>query len=243
MTEQPPLIFTSRREKGVCCESTLNSRLISSKSLSFTHFPKNASATPLESHTFKTKDLKPFRFTHLQKSGGGSPHLATVVIPSEPAIFAGDEGSQHSEDREPQPANHKSPVTNAELLRLSHLTSTLKNFASATPLDSALTLKRASKSFTSNTYEKHTQGEGGLVAQAEPVLSTVERACDVTRFGWLALNALGKGHQSRVTNHRSPVSPASLTLLVNPAIKLALPFLFARLYTLPEESCVRRIEE
>src|SRR6266704_3624865 len=30
-----------------------------------------------------------------------------------------------------------------------------------TPLDSALTSKRASKSFTSNTYEKHTQGEGG----------------------------------------------------------------------------------
>src|SRR6266705_5024939 len=29
------------------------------------------------------------------------------------------------------------------------------------PLDSALTSKRASKSFTSNTYEKHTQGEGG----------------------------------------------------------------------------------
>ena len=38
---------------------------------SFTHFPKNASATPLESHTFKTKDLKPFRFTHLQKVVGG----------------------------------------------------------------------------------------------------------------------------------------------------------------------------
>ncbi len=235
MTEQPPLIFTLRREKGVCCESALNSRLFSSKSLSFTHFPKNASATPLESHSFKTKDLKPFRFTHFQKSGGGSPHLATVVIPSEPAIFAGDEGSQRSESREPQPANHKSPITNAELLRLSHLTSTLTNFASATPLDSALTLKRASKSFTSNTYEKHTQGEGGLVAQA--------LACDLTRFGWLALNALGKGHQSRVTNRESPIPSASLTLLVNPAIKLALPFVFARLCTLPEESCMRRPTE
>src|SRR6266852_4650748 len=33
--------------------------------------------------------------------------------------------------------------------------------ASANPLDSALTSKRASKSFTSNTYEKHTQGGGG----------------------------------------------------------------------------------
>src|SRR5713101_3639726 len=33
--------------------------------------------------------------------------------------------------------------------------------SSLTPLDSALASKRASKSFTSNTYEKHTQGEGG----------------------------------------------------------------------------------
>src|SRR5216684_4471130 len=147
MTEQPTLIFTLRRDKGMCCESTLNSRLFSSKSLSFTHFAKNASATPLVSHTFKTKDLKPFRFTHLQKSGGGSPHLATVVIPlalrhegSEPAVFAGDEGSQRSESREPQPANHKSTVTNHESLRLTPLTSTLAKFAPATPLDSALTL-------------------------------------------------------------------------------------------------------
>ncbi len=243
MTEQLTLIFTLRREKGVCCESAFNSRLFSSKSLRFTHFPKNASATPLESHTFKTKDLKPFRFTHLQKSGGGSPHLATVVTPSEPAIFAGDEGSRRSESREPQPANHKSPVTNTESLRLSPLTSTLTNFASATPLDSALTLKRASKSFTSNTYEKHTQGEGGLVAQAEPVLSAVEGACDLARFAWLPLNVLGKSHQSRVTNHQSPISPASLTLPANPAIKLTLPFVFAHPCTLPEESCMRRPTE
>ena len=44
------------------------------------------------------------------------------------------------------------------------LTSNLRS--PLTPLDSALTLKRAAKSFTSNTYEKHTQGEGSLVAQA-----------------------------------------------------------------------------
>ena len=134
-------------------------------------------------------------------------------------------------------------VTNHESLRLSHLTSTLTNFASASPLDSALTLKRASKSFTSNTYEKHTGGEGSLVAQAEPVLSTVEGACDSTSFGWLALNILGKSHQSRVTNHQSPVPPASLTLPANPAIKLALPFVFARLCTLPEGPCIRRPTE
>ena len=130
------------------------------KLFSFTHFPKNTPATPLESRTFKTKDLKPFRFTHLQKSGGGSLRLATAVIPSEPAISAGDEGSQRSERREPQPANHESPVTNHEFLRLSHSTSTLTRFASASPLDSALTSKRAAKSFTCNTYEKHTGGGG-----------------------------------------------------------------------------------
>ena len=40
----------------------------------FTHFPKNTSATSLESHTFKTKDLKPFRFIHFQERvvGGGA---------------------------------------------------------------------------------------------------------------------------------------------------------------------------
>src|SRR5712692_248742 len=173
-TIQPVMVVLSEhREPKDPSESCKPFRLI--------HFRKNASANPLESHTFKTKDLKPFRFTHFQKSGGGSPHLAMVVIPSEPTIFAGHEGSQRSESREPQPANHKSPVTNAELLRLSRLTSTLTNFASATPLDSALTLKRASKSFTSNTYEKHTQGEGGLVAQAS--------ACDFTRLPVAATTA------------------------------------------------------
>src|SRR2546422_5025742 len=40
------------------------------KLFSFTHFTKNASANPLVSHTFKTKDLKPFRFIHFQKGGG-----------------------------------------------------------------------------------------------------------------------------------------------------------------------------
>src|SRR2546427_1271189 len=50
--------------------STVNSRLFSSNSFRFTHFRKNASANPLESHSFKTKDLKPFRFTHLQKKVG-----------------------------------------------------------------------------------------------------------------------------------------------------------------------------
>src|SRR2546427_10424641 len=43
---------------------------VAPKPFTFTQFAKNASATPLDSHTFKTKDLKPFRFTHLQKEVG-----------------------------------------------------------------------------------------------------------------------------------------------------------------------------
>src|SRR5216684_517059 len=100
--------------------STVNSRLFCSNSFRFTYFRKNASASPLESHTFKTKDLKPFRFTHFQKKGGGWFPLSNIQ----------------------------------------HLTSDLRS--SLSPLDSALTSKLASKSFKSNTYEKHTQGEGGL---------------------------------------------------------------------------------
>ena len=52
------------------------------KLFSFRHFPKNTSANPLESHTFKTKDLKPFRFIHFQKKGGGG---SAVLTPGSPA--------------------------------------------------------------------------------------------------------------------------------------------------------------
>jgi hypothetical protein len=38
-----------------------------------TQFRKNASVTPLVSHTFKTKDLKPSRITHFQKTVGVTP--------------------------------------------------------------------------------------------------------------------------------------------------------------------------
>src|SRR6266581_8586638 len=108
------MVVLSERSEPKDLSQMPNKPHIAPKPFSFTHFHKNTSANPLDSHTFKTKDLKPFRFTHLQKNGGGSPHLAAVVIPSEPAIFAGDEGSRRSESREPQHANHKSPVTNAE---------------------------------------------------------------------------------------------------------------------------------
>src|SRR2546422_2601776 len=51
--------------------STADSQLFSSNFLSFTLLSKNASANPLVSHTFKTKDLKCPVFPHFQKSGGG----------------------------------------------------------------------------------------------------------------------------------------------------------------------------
>src|SRR6266581_3150300 len=53
--------------------STADSRLLCSNSFRFTQFRKNASASPLESHSFKTKDLKCPVFTHFQKKGGGPP--------------------------------------------------------------------------------------------------------------------------------------------------------------------------
>ena len=98
-------------------------------SFRFTHFRENASANPLESHTFKTKDLKPFRFTHFQKKVGWTPcfppdaHLQSPVYPE-----AGR-------------------VTNQKSLRV-------------TPLDATLTSERAAKSFSCNTYKKHTGGRG-----------------------------------------------------------------------------------
>src|SRR5712692_10794134 len=133
---------------------SLDFQLFSVNSFRLIHFRKNAPANPLVSHTFKTKDLKPSRFIHFQKKGRGSPHPANAVIPSEPAILAGDEGPQRSEGREPQSANHESPVANHESLPLSALTSTLTNFASATPLTSALTKTKDLKSFIINTYKK-----------------------------------------------------------------------------------------
>ena len=131
------------------CASTLRSN-----SFSFTHFRKNASATPLVSHTFKTKDLKPFRFTHFQKNGRGRVPLvaqASACVGTRycPSSSRGDS------------ACFGLSTVDCQLSALSPLTSTLTKNASASPLDSALTSKRASNSFTSNTYEKHTQGEGG----------------------------------------------------------------------------------
>src|SRR5712692_6892364 len=130
------------------------------KLFSFTHFRKNASATPLVSHTFKTKDLKPFRFTYLQKKGRGWVPLSNL---------------------QPHTSNLRSSLS---------------------PLDSALTSKRAPKSFTSNTYEKHTQGEGSPWGQ-------------------------NTNHESPVTTHESRTYPQSSTPLLSPehptGVKYILP--------------------
>src|SRR6266478_4880241 len=67
---------------------------------SFTQFRKNTSANPLVSHSFKTKDLKPFRFTHFQKKGGGTPRHGRHEQ-------VGDSASP----RQPRTTNHESLVT------------------------------------------------------------------------------------------------------------------------------------
>ncbi len=45
-----------------------------------TQFRKNASVTPFVSHTFKTKDLKPFRITHFQKMWGGACARSGILL-------------------------------------------------------------------------------------------------------------------------------------------------------------------
>jgi hypothetical protein len=64
--------------------STVDCRLFSSKSFRITYIHKNALANPYGSHTSKTKDLKPFRITYLQKTagwqGGKGPGLRVSVF-------------------------------------------------------------------------------------------------------------------------------------------------------------------
>src|SRR5713226_764327 len=103
------------------------------KLFSFTHFAKNVSANPLVSHTFKTKDLKPFRFIHFQKKGGGLPLIlspakgtchadATLLSKSRP-VETGHLPS--AANHEPQVYPEGRRVTNHQTLHLSPLTSTL----------------------------------------------------------------------------------------------------------------------
>jgi hypothetical protein len=126
--------------------STADSQLFSCNSLSFTLLSKNVPANHLESHSCKNKGLKVPCFHTLTKNIGGRG--------SGPGLRAID-------------ARHRNRCPARKMGVLSNLQPHTSNLRSSlTPLDSALTSKRPAKSFTSNTYEKHTQGEGSLVAQA-----------------------------------------------------------------------------
>src|SRR3989454_7280159 len=130
-----------------------------------TQFRKNASVTPFVSHTFKTtirpgmvvlsehreprdpsESCKPFRLIQFRKNASATPLVSHNF---------------KTKDLKPFRFTHFQkkgggyPWGFPSDFRL--LTSSPR--FSLTPLDSALTSKRAPKSFTSNTYEKHTGGE------------------------------------------------------------------------------------
>src|SRR5713226_6277849 len=160
------------------------------KLFSFTHFHRNASATPLVSHTFKTtiqpgmvvlsehrepkdpsESCKLFRLIHFRKNAPANPLVSHTF---------------KTKDLKPFRFTHfqKKGRGWVPLSNLQPHTSNLRS--SLSPLDSALTSKRPAKSFTCNTYEKHTQGEGSLVAQAS--------ACVCRR-------SVGPGFPVRITSH------------------------------------------
>src|SRR5713226_6497951 len=138
------------------------------KLFSFTLFRKNASATPLVSDTFKTtirpgmvvlsehrepkdpsESCKLFRLIHFRKNASANPlHSHTFKTKDlKPFRFI------HFQKK----GGWRGTRRRGSYFRLSTVDCQLSR---VTPLDSALTSKRAAKSFTSNTYEKHTQGEG-----------------------------------------------------------------------------------
>src|SRR5216684_4891199 len=99
----------------------------------------------------------PFRFTHFRKNESVSPLVShsSKTKDLKPFRFTHFQKKVGWTPRFPPDAHLQSPVypeagrvTNHKSLRLS-------------PLISALTSKRAPKPFRCNTYEKHTQGEGG----------------------------------------------------------------------------------
>src|SRR5260370_11789265 len=96
--------LTSPVTSASSCESRLvgtshESPVKGPNSFRFTHFRKNASASPLESHSFKTKDLKCPVFTHFQKKGGGSPleSLQFRFLNAESRLSASTDDAQLSE--------------------------------------------------------------------------------------------------------------------------------------------------
>src|SRR5713226_2478565 len=96
------------------------------KPFSFTYFHKNTSANPLVSHTFKTKDLKPFRFIHFQKKVGvGYPDptsnlklpTSALLVFHRPLLPRGTEpeGSRVKLERRREMFRHISPIVAARI--------------------------------------------------------------------------------------------------------------------------------
>src|SRR5713101_6901806 len=138
------------------------------KLFSFTHFPKNASATPLVSHTFKTtiqpvmvvlsehrepkdpsESCKPFRLIHFRKNASASPLESHTFKTKDLKPFR----FTHLQKK----GGGRGTRRRGSYFRLSTLDCQLSRVS---PLDSALTSKRAAKSFTSNADKKGGEGEG-----------------------------------------------------------------------------------
>ncbi len=136
--------------------STVNFRLFCSNSFRFTHFRENAPANPLVSHTFKTKDLKPFRFIHFQKKVGGAPNFASRI-----SIF----GSQLS-------------TVNSRLFYSNSFRVTyIRKNASANPYGSHTCKTKDLKPFRITYFQKKGTGQGDpnfvfRFSSFEPQLST-----------------------------------------------------------------------
>src|SRR2546422_7680318 len=129
------------------------------KLFSFTLLSKNASANHLVSHSCKNTGLKVPCFHTLTKNIGGRGCLGVSLSDFVLLISYLRFSLTDHPDRMVVPSEHRE--SRDLRLDLSPLTPTLTKNASASPLDSALTSKRAPKPFRCNTYEKHTQGEGG----------------------------------------------------------------------------------
>src|SRR5712692_3735275 len=103
-----------------------------------------------------------------------------------------------------------------QLSRLSPLTSTLTNFASASPLAPTLTRKLTLKSFRINTYKKGGEGEGGLFA-SEHELPTTDHESPVKgsnsfRITYICKNASANPYGSH-TYKTKDLKPFRITYL------------------------------
>src|SRR2546426_12761229 len=105
------MVVLSERSEPKDLSQMPNKPHIAPKPFTFTQFAKNTSANPLDSHSFKTKDLKPFRFTHFQKKGGGP--LGKAVIPTG-YLPRASEGRAEGTLR-PTPPSHLQPPAMLEL--------------------------------------------------------------------------------------------------------------------------------